>query len=92
MKAIKYTIMLCYTMTVQLEYNNHLLNFPQMLNIAINIYFTLAYYAGIMLYAFNCNNPLCSKLCWHNRRVPIANANRKVLSKRNPAQIYTNVF
>ena len=45
-------------------------NFPQMLNIAINIYFTLPYYVGIMLNAFN--YPLCSKLCWHNGRVLIA--------------------
>ena len=37
MKDIKYTIMLFYKMTVQLEYIDHLLNFPQMLNIAINI-------------------------------------------------------
>ena len=37
-------------------------------NIAINIYYTLPYYADIMLNAFN--DPLCSKLCWHNRRVP----------------------
>ena len=33
-------------------------NFPQMLDIAINIYFTLTYYAGIMLNAFN--DLLCS--------------------------------
>ena len=44
-------------------------NFPQMFNIAINIYFTLPYYAGIMLNAFN--DLLCSKLCWriYNRQV-----------------------
>ena len=35
--------------TVLLEY----INFPQMLNIAININFTIFYYAGIMLIAFN---------------------------------------
>ena len=45
-----------------------------MLDVAINIYFTLPYYAGIMFNAFNdlyilCSI-LCSKLCWHNRRVP----------------------
>ena len=33
-------------------------NFPQMLNIAINYYFILPYYAGIMLNALN--DPLCS--------------------------------
>ena len=43
-------------------------NFQQMLDIAINIYCTLPYYAGIMLNAFN--DLLCSKLCWHNRRIP----------------------
>ena len=31
----------------------HSYNFPQMLNVAINIYFTLPYYVGIMLNAFN---------------------------------------
>ena len=61
----KYTIMLYHTLTVLLEYIDNSL---QMFNIAINIYFTLLYYAGIMLNAFN--DPLCSKLCWHNRRVP----------------------
>ena len=34
-----------------------------------NIHFTLPYYAGIMLNAFN--DPLYSKLCWRNRRVLI---------------------
>ena len=31
-------------------------------------------YAGIMLNAFNkpFNQPLCSKLCWHNRPGPIS--------------------
>ena len=48
--------MLYYTMNVLLEYIGHY-NFPQMLNIAINIYFTLPYYAGIMLNTFN--DPLC---------------------------------
>ena len=55
-------------MTVLLEYIDYH-NFLQMLNIAINVYFILPYYAGIMLNAFN--DTLCSKLCWHNRRVPI---------------------
>ena len=39
-----------------------------MLNIAINICFTLPCYAGIMLNPFN--DPLYSRLCFHNRRVP----------------------
>ena len=43
-------------------------NFTQMLNIAINIYFILPFYVGVMLNAFN--DPLHSKLCWHNRWVP----------------------
>ena len=61
--------MLYRTMTVLLEYIVlFTYNFPQMLNTAINIYFTLPYYAGIMLNAFN--DPLCLKLCWHNRWVP----------------------
>ena len=55
-------------MTVLLEYIDHSLQFPQMLNIVINIYYTLPYYVGIMVNPFN--DPLCSKLCWHNRRVP----------------------
>ena len=42
-------------------------NFSQMLNIAIKIYFTISYYASIMFNVFN--DPLCSKLCWHNGRV-----------------------
>ena len=45
-----------------------------MLNIAINIYFTLPCYAGITLNAFN--DPLCSKLRWHNRQVPTYKYNR----------------
>ena len=40
-------------------------NFPQMLN---DIYFTFPYYAVMILNAFN--DPLCSKLCWQNWRVP----------------------
>ena len=40
-------------MTVLLEYIDHLLQFPLMLDLAINIYFTLPYYAGIMFIAFN---------------------------------------
>ena len=47
-------------------------NSPQMLNIAININFTISYYTGIMLNAFD--HPLGSKLCCHNRRVPNYNA------------------
>ena len=54
---MKGTIMLYQTMTVLLEYIDHLLQFSQML--AINIYFTLSYYAGIMVNAFG--DPLCSK-------------------------------
>ena len=56
-----------HTIIVLLEYFDRSLHFPQILNIAINVYFTLPYYAGIMLNAFN--DPLCSKLCWHNRQV-----------------------
>ena len=53
--------MLYHTMTVLLEYIPVIqYNFPLMLNIAINIYFTLLCYAGIMLNAFN--DPLYSKL------------------------------
>ena len=52
--------MFCHTMTVLLDYIDRLCNFPQMLNIAIFIYFTLPYHAGIMLNIFN--DPLCSKL------------------------------
>ena len=48
-----------YTRTVQLEYTNHLLQFSKL----------FSYYAGIMLNAFS--DLLCSKLCWHNRLVPI---------------------
>ena len=47
-----------YTMIVQLEDINHLLQFFK----------NISYYAGIMLNAFN--DLLCSKLCWHNRLVP----------------------
>ena len=57
--------MLYHTVTVLLEYIDRSLQFPQMFNIAINIYFTLPYYAGIMLNTFN--DPLCSKLYWYNR-------------------------
>ena len=46
--------MLCNTLTVLLEYTDQLhYNFPQVLSITINIYFTLPYYSGIMLNAFN---------------------------------------
>ena len=68
MKGSKYTIMHYYAMTVLLEYKIVHYNFLQMLNITINTYFTLRSYADIMLNAFN--DPLCSKLCWHNRWVP----------------------
>ena len=47
--------MFSYTVTVQLEYINHLLQFFK------NIF----YYAGIIFNAFS--DLLCSKLCWHNR-------------------------
>ena len=59
--------MLYHTMTVLLECIDLSLQFPQKLNIAIKMYFTLPYYAGIMLNAFN--DSLCLKLCWHHRRV-----------------------
>ena len=45
--------MLYHTMTNLLEYIDRLLHFPQILNIAIIIYFILPYDAGIMLNAFN---------------------------------------
>ena len=48
-----------HTWTVQLEYTNHLLQFSKL----------FSYYAGIMLNAFS--DLLYSKLCWHNRLVPI---------------------
>ena len=54
-----YIIMLYHTMTVLLEYIDHSLQFPQTLNPIMRI----------MLNAFN--DPLCSKLCWSNRVVPI---------------------
>ena len=41
-------------------------------NIAINPFYIInfiSYYASIMLNVFS--DPLCSKLCWHNRRVLI---------------------
>ena len=47
-----------YTLTVQLEYTNQLLQFFKL----------FSYYAGIMLNAFS--DLLCSKLCWHNWLVP----------------------
>ena len=56
-------------MTVLLEYIDYSLHFPQTLNIAININLTTSYHAGIMVNVFN--DPLCLKLCWHNRRIPI---------------------
>ena len=45
-------------MTVLLEYIDRSLQFSKMLNIAININFTISHYAGIMLNTFN--DPLCS--------------------------------
>ena len=70
MKGSNYTIMFYHTMTVLLEYIVIVhYNFPQMLNSAININFTVPYCARIMLNAFN--DRLCSELCWHNRWVPI---------------------
>ena len=56
--------MLRHIMTILLEYIIIHYNFTQMLNNTIYIYFALPYYAGIMLNAFN--DPLFSKLCWHN--------------------------
>ena len=55
--------MFSQTMTVQLEYINHLLQF----------FNNISYCAGIMLNAFN--HLLCSKLCWHNRLVPTSQCN-----------------
>ena len=48
-----------YTMTVQLEYINYLLQ----------IFKNVSHYAKIMLNAFS--DLLCSKVCWHNQLVPI---------------------
>ena len=45
--------MLYYTMTVLYSISIIHYNFTGTLNIGINIYFTLPYYAGIMLNAFN---------------------------------------
>ena len=55
------TSMLYYMMTVLLEYIDRLLQFSIkfMLNIAINICFTLPYYVSIVLNTFN--HPVCSK-------------------------------
>ena len=56
-------------MTILLEYIDSLLQFStNVYNIAIIINFTVPYYAGVMLNAFN--DLLCSELCWYNRRVP----------------------
>ena len=44
----------------------------------------ISYHTGIMFNAFN--DPLCSILCWHNRRVPIWNHHflyRKIISTIN---------
>ena len=46
-------------MTVLLEYIDCLLQFSKMFDIAINVYVTLPYHAGIILNAFN--DLLCSK-------------------------------
>ena len=55
-------------MNIPLEYIDNSLK----LNIAIHvIYIIISCYAGIMLNAFS--DPLCSKLCWHNRQVPTNN-------------------
>ena len=59
--VLKHITVLYHMMTVLLEYIDRSQHFSQMLNIAI-LHFP------IMLNAFN--DPLCSKLCWHNRRVP----------------------
>ena len=62
MKVYSYIPSILYhTMIVLLEYIDHSLQFS--INIAFNICFTLPYYVGIMLNAFN--HPLCSKLCWY---------------------------
>ena len=68
MKRYQSIPLCCYTTNVLLEYIDCSLQFPQMLDIAINIYFTLTYYAGSILNVFS--DLSCSKLCWHNRRVP----------------------
>ena len=67
-----------YTLTVQLEYTNHLLQFFKL----------FSYYAGIMLNAFS--DLLFSKLCWYNRLVPTANPNRAypVQPTANPNRAY----
>ena len=61
--------MFSYTMTVQLEYIKHLLQFFK--NISYHS-------AGIMLNAFS--DLLCSKLCWHNRLIPSPGAIKKEIS------------
>ena len=58
--------MFYHAMTVLLEYITHSMKFSKIL-ILLLYYVTIAYYAGIMLNAFN--GTLCSKLCWHDRWV-----------------------
>ena len=41
--------------------------FHKCMNIAINLFYIFPINAGIMLNAFN--DPLCSKLCMHNRGI-----------------------
>ena len=60
--------------TVLLKYIDHLLQFC--INIAIYVFY-ISYYAGIMLNNFN--DPLCSKLCWHNRRVPVRDQQHHII-------------
>ena len=60
MKGIEVYHYVYRTITILLEYINRLPQFSKMFDIALNAYFTLPYYVGIMLNAFN--DLLCSKL------------------------------
>ena len=66
-----------YSLTVQLEYTNHLMQFFKL----------FSYYAGIILNAFS--DLLCSKLCWHNWLVP---SDRSILKVSVPENWCYNAF
>ena len=56
-----------------------------------NIYFTLPYYAGIMINT--CSDLLCPKLCWHNRRISIQGRSNVFTTghvKCNPEEYVSN--
>ena len=71
--------MFSYTMTVQLEYTNHLLQF----------FTNLSYYAGIILNAFS--DLLCLKLCWHNWLVPNPHPGI-IVGRLEPDQVWKSIF